>query len=161
MPDPTAKQTSEKNNALLIELKSTVGTMGTQVAQFIAAQENENRRIHERIDAANAHTSRAVDGIKDALAQRGRLSPTLIIGIIATGISFATLVFGAGHAYVSMRLDAIKPQIDASVAHTASMGKELTDSRVEAAREAGRNEERARWVEKALAKAAASGNAGQ
>lgn len=155
MPPAKAAPTSEDNHGLLIELRGTVGGLSDIVNTFVRTQTEENRRIHARIDDQNTNTAKSVDAIKDSLAARGRLNPTLLCSALATLISFAALTFGMGHSYVNMRLESIKPQLDATSfaiqrveAERARLQSDVQAAQVQAARVEGQHTADLRWLEK-------------
>ena len=85
---------------------------GKQLAASISNQERENENIYKRIDIAQEEMRKGVAEIKDSLASRGKISSTQIFALIAVLISGMALFGGIAQAYISVRLDTIKPLID-------------------------------------------------
>ena len=101
-PPPSA--TTEDNHTLLVQLKDSVGMVGGTLDAFIKAQSEENRRIHERIDNTNTTIVSAVGAIKDGMAERGRITPSLVAMVLSSVAIFG----GAGSTYVTMQTASLK-----------------------------------------------------
>lgn len=141
MSDPAA---SQENHTLLVQLTKSLDT-------FVHEQQAENRHLHKRIDETQERTALAIESVKDVLAKSGKVSPQFIISLIAIFASVCTLIGGAVSAYVSVRIDTIKPEIEQarrSVADIAARQdtalERLTQARIEQAVTAARLEERTR-----------------
>ena len=145
---------SQQNHTLLIQLADNLAAIGKQLGAHITEQQQENIRLHSRIDETQTQARTGVMEIKDSLASRGRISSGQVFSFVAVLVSLMTMAGGLSQAYISVRLGNITPLIDANTAATAAVNaeqqrqrEELTRSRVDNARSEGRMTEAIRWLE--------------
>lgn len=145
--------TSQENHTMLVQLTDAVSVLTKQVGSHISEQQQENKRLHERIDGVQLETRNGVDAIKSSLAQTGKISASNIFALIAVIISVLALVGGIATAYIDVRLGNITPLIEANAAQAGELkaaqqrlSEDLTRTRIEAARV----DEARRWIEKFL-----------
>lgn len=112
MPTPSAKKpTYTDNHTLLLQLGGQMEGLAAALKEFVVQQGEENRRIHERIDATGERAAVAVGAVKDSLAARGQVSGNFVLLIVTTILSFIAIVGGAVTAYVGGRIEALKPTL--------------------------------------------------
>lgn len=142
---------------MLVQLNDAVAGLTKTVSSHMSEQQNENVRLHQRIDTVQNETRKMVDEIKSSLANTGKISAGQIFSLIAVLISVLAFFGGLAQAYLSVRLGNITPLIDHHSEGLAMTHEELrqaqadlAESRLENAREAARQAEALRWVEKHL-----------
>lgn len=148
---------SQENHIMLVQLNDAVTSLSKQVGNHISEQQDENIRLHQRIDTVQNETRKGVDEIKSSLANTGKVSSGQIFSLIAVLISVLAFFGGLAQAYLSVRLGNITPLIEHnSDALTVTREElrqvraELVDSRIENARQAATSAEAQRWLEKNL-----------
>lgn len=104
-PVESQEKMSQENNILLVQLSKNVDT-------FVREQQAENRTLHKRIDDVAERTALAIESVKDVLAKSGKVSPQFIISLVAILVSLCTLIGGIVTAYVSVRIDTLKPDME-------------------------------------------------
>jgi hypothetical protein len=141
---------STENHTLLIQLRDQVSNLGTQVGTFVEAQTRENQRLHERIDIAQTRSADAVASIKDALANKGRVSGSFILSLTAVLLSSAAIIGGAVTTYVSGRMETITPSIHAQSEEIARTRAYLDELRVKTAAQDAASEKEREWIKREL-----------
>lgn len=149
--------TSLENHTLLVQLTDAVGGLGKQMATHISEQQEVNNRLHQRIDGVQNETRQGVDSIKASLSGMGKVNSTQVFALVAVLVSVLTMFGGLAHSYLSVRLGNITPLIDSNAAGLEMAMEELrrtradvTQERLESAREHARATEARRWMEKLL-----------
>lgn len=140
---------SMQNHTLLVQLTDAVASLNTTVSKHISEQQQENDRLHQRIDNVQNETRKGVDEIKASLAGNGKINS----GHIAVLIALLTMFGGLAHAYLSVRLGNITPLIDSNKHQLEALHAELRQHRDEltATRiESARTNEARRWLEKII-----------
>lgn len=152
-PVPAASKFTEENHTMLVQLKDSVGTIGSTLSQFIEAQGEENRRIHARIDGQGEAMTKAVGVIKDTISDRSRITPALV----AMVLSSVAILGGAFTAYIGLQTAPIKTDIlnvnnmvQTMEAQRLITRQDLVGLQIHTAEEEARLRENQRWTEKLL-----------
>lgn len=155
--DGSKPSVSQENHIMLVQLNDAVTSLSKQVGNHISEQQDENIRLHQRIDTVQGETRKGVDEIKSSLASTGKVNSGQIFGLIAVLISVLAFFGGLAQAYLSVRLGNITPLIEHNSDGLAvardelrRVRGELVESRLENAREAAASAEARRWLEKML-----------
>lgn len=107
------KPPGDTNHEILLALQTQLEGVGDTLKVFIEKQGVENQRLHERIDNTQDRTTKAVESLKDSFNSRGRVSGGFILSLAAVFLSLCALIGGAVHSYMSIRLEGLKPSIQA------------------------------------------------
>ena len=131
MEDPTYN--ASDNHTLLIQLADGQQSLSKQVGSFIAQQQQENLRLHERITETAKDLTTAVTAIKDSNAARGRISGQFILTMIAVMMSSLVAVAGFVQWYVGSQVDKVMPVVSHAVGDMAALRAEhhALDARVQ------------------------------
>lgn len=110
---------TEDNHTILVQLSDGLQGVVKSFERFATEQQEENSKLHGRIDQANVSINSGLTSINDKLSSRGQISSSFIFGLIAILVSTITMIGGVGQAYVSVRLSNITPTLEAITARIA------------------------------------------
>ena len=152
-PDPLRQE----NHALLSHLSDSMAGVTDALGKFMDEQRSENRNIHRRIDETDDRMNKGIADIKVSLANHGRLSPGIALNFATIVIALSTLVGGMVTAYVSVRLENIRPVIEATNARVTQDEKrheQLSDQlhtvEINAERNAAAVQRDLYWIERGM-----------
>ena len=119
------EEQAHANYGVLIELKDSVMSIGTRFDKFASQQNEENQRLHARIDATQEKFINTIGSLKDGMAERGRIT----LPLVASVLSMIAILSGAGAAYVSMTTSPLRDAIIENARKiSVNEGKGLTTS---------------------------------
>lgn len=147
------EEQSHANYGVLIELKDSVNSMGERFELFATQQQAENKNLHARIDQTQDKFITSFAGLKDGIAERGKVTWPIFAAVIGS----VAILSGAGATYVSMRTEPLAQAISANTAKDATaelqslgLSERLQVLAVESSAADARSETDREWITKLL-----------